>query len=61
MSARLTDPRDPRTGRYPFEWVRADDTDVAATFKKARREMLESKTAPRPVSVISERKRNERS
>jgi hypothetical protein len=37
MSARLLDPKD-NTGRYPFVYTKAADTDLSRTFARIRAE-----------------------
>ena len=51
--SRLIDPKDPKTGRYPFVYRNASQTDLAATFARIRREAKakEDAEAEKPANV----------
>jgi hypothetical protein len=55
--ARLADPKDKLTGSFPFEYVPSHQTDIRATFKRIRKQQLDSLKAPSPVRAINEKRR----
>jgi len=51
MTARLLDQRDPKTGKYPFQYRQSAATDLALTFARVRKEMREQAEALKQQSA----------
>jgi hypothetical protein len=55
--SRLIDPKDKLTGSFPFEYVPSHQTDLRATFKRIRKQQMDSLKSPSAVRAINEKRR----